>query len=361
MAKVALPTPSVGLYVDPESGLNISTNSMMKTFRRCPKQAEYKYHLRLKPKILSTPLTRGKWMHSLLEAYYKGKDWKKVHKKLTSDFNKLFDEERDKLGNLPKECEALMVGYLWHYKAHEWRVIGVEQTLETKFPDGSIFRGRYDMLIEDEYGLWLVDHKNHKTFPRFDFRLGDAQSALYLWAARKEGINVQGFIWNYLKTKPMTMPTPIQDGSRLSLTTMKNCDYPTAVRGLKAAGIALDDPRYATWLKNLKRQRYKAGRPQTSEFFQRHILEKSDAMLDRVAMEYYHTSLRMHDYDFSVSDAVERVVNRDCTYMCSYTNLCQTQLLGGNDALILRKEFKKGDPMDYYYDESPFEADKEQA
>lgn len=340
---------STGLYVDPETGKNISTNSMLKTFLRCPKQAEYKYHRRLKPKHISRPLEMGKWMHSLLEAFYKGEDWELVNKKLSVQFNKLFDEEKDALGDLPRACPNLMRSYIWHYKHHEWKVLGVEQMLETEFPDGSIFRGKYDMLVEDEYGLWLVDHKNHKRFPQFGDRMLDTQAPRYIWAARREGIPVQGFIWNYLKTKPMTKPELIQSGKRLSKTTMKNCDFPMAARALKEYG--LDITEYKPWLRQLKSQRYAHGAPQTSEFFHRVVFEFPQEQLDRIAVSAFHTSMRMHDYNFGVADAVERVPDRSCAFMCSYTAICQQELYGGNTDLILRKNYSVEDPMAYYFDE----------
>lgn len=346
---------STGLYVDPETGRNISTNSMLKTFLRCPKQAEYKYHRRLKPKQLSRPLGMGKWMHSLLEAYYKEQagmetpGWEEVNHRLSLEFTKLFDEEKDALGDLPRACPALMRSYLWHYKDHEWKVLGVEQMIECPFPDGSIFRGKYDMLIEDEYGIWMVDHKNHKRFPNFGARILDTQAPRYIWAARKNGIPVQGFIWNYLKTKPMTKPEMVLKGDRLSKTSMKNCDFPTAARALKEYGLDIEP--YKPWLRSLKAQRYAHGAPQTSEFFQRPTLEMSQEQLDRVAVSSFHTSMRMHDYDFTVTDAVERVPDRSCDFMCGYKELCQQELYGGNSELTLRKNYTIGDPMEYYFDD----------
>ena len=35
----------------------------------------------------------------------------------------------------------------------------VEFVLETEFPDGTIYRGKIDLLIENHGGLWIVDHK----------------------------------------------------------------------------------------------------------------------------------------------------------------------------------------------------------
>jgi len=239
MTAVELALTDKGLYYDKESGKRISTNSMMSTFRRCPKQAEFKYHLRLKPKLLGTPLKRGKWIHELLEYYHSGQDWRALHTKLSAKFDELMDEEKEYYGDMPTEILLIMESYIWHYKLDTWIVHEVEITLETEFPDGTIFRGKADALIENQFGLWLVDHKSHKSLPNFDYRLLDTQSALYTWAAKRSGIPVNGFIWNYLRWKPASVPTLIKDGSRLS-KVLGDTDYPTYVKGIKAAKLQSD-------------------------------------------------------------------------------------------------------------------------
>jgi hypothetical protein len=103
-------------------------------------------------------------------------------------------------------------------------------------------------------------------------------------------------------------------------------------------------------LEYLKGQRYAVGQPQTSPFFRRDILEKNDAMLDRAMAEYFHTSLRMHDYDFSSSDTVERAVGTSCKFSCSYMDLCTVELMGGNTRPLIKQNYLVGDPNDYYND-----------
>jgi hypothetical protein len=342
------------LYVD-ETGQEIVTHSMLKSFRRCPKQAQYKYVERLKPRLqTSKPLRKGTWMHFLLEEYYSGRDWKARHRELSAQYAELFDEEKEALGDLPRECARLMVSYLWHYGAnaddpfHGWEVEDVELTIETQLPNGALYRGRVDLLVRDRFGLWVVDHKNMKRIPDLTLRLLDAQSALYLWALRQEGVRVQGFIWNYLRTKTPSEPALLQDGSRLSRAKCET-DYPTLVRTIRKHG--LDPEPYRPWLATLKADRWDPDRLQTSPFFQRHILEKSDDMLDRVAMEAVHTAERMGTYDFQTTDAVERVVDRSCSWMCSYTDLCTAELFAGDAPFIRRSNYTVGDPMDYYQDD----------
>lgn len=337
------------LYTDADTGNGISTHSMMKTFRRCPKQAQYKYVELLTPRVQSKPLTQGTWMHKLEEVFYKGGDWEAEHKRLTRQFNKYFDEEKSMLGNLPDECGRMMRSYLWHYAKHKWKIHEVEFVLETEFPDGRIYRAKIDLLAEDQYGLWIVDHKWNKSLPNLDFRILDSQSALYVWAALRSGIPVQGHIWNYGVRRPPTVPKLLKDGSRLYATKI-DTDYPTLKQAIK--DYDLDPSRYEAQLATLKKYRYRPGGPQMSPFFRRNVMEKSPVMLRQVAQEAYHTSKRMHEYPFHRPNMVERVVDRSCTYMCSYVDLCTMELMGGNTANLRRQRYVTKDPM-YYYNDDP--------
>lgn len=343
------------LYVD-DAGRAISTHSMLKTFRACPQQAYYKYILRLKPQYMGRPLRFGTWMHALYEAHYKGEDWREKHKELTNQFSKLFDEEKEAVGDLPRDCYRTMISYLWHYKNDPWKVHEVEFTLEVELPDGALYRGKIDMLIENQYGLWIVDHKNHKTLPGLDFRILDAQSALYIWAALKNKIPVQGHIWNYVRSKPPSIPQLLKSGDRLSKRAV-DTDFVTFARALKKYG--LDEADYAVQLRALQAQRYVPGEIQTSSFFRRDILEKTPRMLKRVATEAFMTHKRMRAYHWDRVDAIERNVGNQCKFMCSFTDICTMELFGGNAAPLIRQKYKVGDPMDYYNDERPNEKDEQ--
>lgn len=343
-------------YIDPDTGQEIVTHSMLKSFRRCPRQFFYKYVQRLKPRVeKSRPLKMGTWMHYLLEEYYAGRDWKAKHLELSRQFRELFDEEQDALGDLPTDCKRLMLSYLWHYGAnkddpfHGWDVERTEFTIETPLGVGdAIYRGRVDLAVHDRYGRWFVDHKNMKTFPDFTFRLNDSQSGLYLWAARQEGMEVEGFIWNYLRTKAPSVPPLLKNGTRLSRAKC-DTDYPTLVKAIR--GHELDPEPYRQWLDVLKADRWQPDTVQTSHFFHRATLEKDDDMLDRVALEAAHTYARMREYDWEAMDAVERVPDRSCTFMCSFTDLCSAELFQGEAPFLRRQQFKVGDPMDYYTDD----------
>lgn len=350
-----------GLYVQ-DDGTVVLTNSMLQSFRRCIKQSEYKYYHRLKPKRMGSPLKRGSWVHELLEVHGKGGDWREHHAKLSAKFNELFDEEKDFYGDLPTEIETQMLSYFWHYKKDPWTYHESELELEAKLPNGVLLRGQVDNLIENDYGLWLVDHKTHKTIPNLKYRMLDTQSPLYIWLAHQNNIPVQGFIWNYIRWKTPTLPKLAYAGKareRLS-TAAIDTDYPTYLRGLKMLRdeYGFDykaDEGAQLKLTQLKKQRYNPEDPMTgiaSPFFQRVVMEKSDELVGRVIKEAQRTAERMNTYDFTDPDAVERTIGRHCEFMCSYSDLCSMELLGGNTAPLIKQNYTIGDPLSYYHDKA---------
>lgn len=359
------PDLTKGLYLD-EQGQVITTHSMLKTFLRCPKQTQYKYAERLKKRYATArdvPLKRGTWFHALLEEHYAGRSWKDKHRELSSRFSELFDEEKDALGDLPNECLRMMRSYLWHYGAdksdpyHGWKVHDTELTLECPWPDGEgIYRCRLDILFEDEFGLWIGDHKTHKQLPNHRQRLTDAASGLYIWCARENGLDVRGFVWNYIRTKAPTVPKLVYEGTkreRLSTAAIET-DYPTAYRAIKGyldAGHKLDPDTYRPMLRHLKSHRWEPGKVQSSLFFRRDTLEKDDAMLARVVAASMRTRDRMHSYDWEDKDSVERVTDKSCDWMCDFPDLCTAELFTGDGSQIRRKQFREGDPLDYYHEQ----------
>src|SRR3954447_2121725 len=88
------------------------SNSKANTWRRCPQQYYYKYVMKLRKKRKAIQLYRGDWLHQLLMVHYDGYDWKDRQRTLEIEFNKLFDEEKEEYGDLPKETRRIMRAYL---------------------------------------------------------------------------------------------------------------------------------------------------------------------------------------------------------------------------------------------------------
>jgi hypothetical protein len=277
------------------------------------------------------------------------------HATLSADYADLMDEEKEKLGDLPTEMRRLYNGYLWHYRRDDsWTVHEAEMKIEAELPNGMQYQGKIDMLIENDWGLWAVDHKTHKRLPSMDFRYRDKQSILYIWALRACGIPVTGFIWNYVVP---TAPAPLKftKGSknvpRRLYTKQPITDYPTALRGIKAEGLDPQDPMIRDILEPLKRVRYDPDQTQASPVFRRDILEKHDDMIERTVLEATHTAERFARYAWDNRDEVERVNDRSCDW-CSYRHLCIAELVGTNADNVRRQLYKVADPLAYYYEKS---------
>lgn len=343
----------MSIYV--EKGQEVSTHSMLQCFNRCPNKAKYQYAQRLKPRYVSTrdkPLRRGTWFHKLLEEYYAGRSWKIAHKKLCHQYDELFDEEKEALGELPNEMLSLMRGYLWHYGAnkedpyHGWRIIATELMLECKWPDGNgLYRCKIDLLAEDQYGLLIVDHKTHNEIPDHTFRLLDHASLRYLWCAQENGFDVNRFTWNYVRAKGPTKPQLAYANTKNPRLSTRNIDtdFPTFYRAIKEYG--LDPTPYKDRLKSLKAQRWNPDIVQSSPFFRRDTLDKNDDMITRVLAASMRTRDRMHGYEWDHS--TERVVDRSCKW-CEYERLCSVELFDGDADRIRRLNFKQANPLGYY-------------
>lgn len=357
----------MALYLAEDGVTPVTTQSMIKTFRMCPREAMYKYHERLSPKIASIPLTRGKWIHSCLEEHYKGGDWRVPHEQLTKKFAMLMDEEKDMLGDLPREIEILLASYFWHYgdpqvEGTEWEVLEVESMVEAMMPNGHLFRGKVDMIVRTEFGLFIVDHKTHGRLPNWEYRMLDEQSTMYTWAARQMGIPVEGFIWNYITTKSLPKYRVLKSEKAFYAQSLSSeSTYVALTRAIRAAqekygDVFLSEKKDRDAVKarlaELKRDRWEGPDVlPTSPYFRRDVLEKSDDLIDRTLKAVMRTSDTMHSYDFSDPDCVERDTKACEGFFCSFKSLSMADLVQGDSEYLKKKHFVSKDPLAYHGDE----------
>ena len=312
------------------------SNSKANTWRRCPKKFEFAYVKELEPKRKGLPLHRGDWLHQLLMTHYDGEDWHVLQKKLTQEFDKLFDEEKEEYGDLPFQTKRIFTSYLQHYKQEDagLRVVDSEIDEEVTLPNGNTFHFIIDLLIEEtDGGLWLWDHKTVKEFMPQDFMLIDSQLARYFWAAEKFGIGpVRGVMFNELITKPPTLPKLTPKTGELERRSNIVCDFYSYLAEVKRQGF---DPKdYREILLHLKRQ--------TDRWFRRTPLPRDKALTKRMMQELLWTAEEMqHAID---TQQFSRTAQKSCTWDCEFLNLCVTELMGGDISDIVKLQFQKKTP-----------------
>jgi len=314
--------------------------SRLKTFDRCPKQYEYKYVQLLQPKRHERALFLGTWIHACLETHYRDGDWKIGHQIFVNQWNKLFEEEQEALRKkgkrflppLPEVVERVMKSYLWYYRDENWTPRYVETILEVPTPliiDGTrfVFKGRLDLVIEDEEGLlWLVDHKSASNIPQpTAFHAMDPQLMLYPWAAQEQfGIEIAGVIYNYVGSKPPSVPQLNKDGS-ISRRKVKT-DYPTLLRFLKENGFNPGD------FKPVLRQLYRK-----SEFLRRYKMPREKVVTREVLLDTLSKVKRIHE-----TKRFTRTITRDCV-RCPYADLCRAELNGFETDLMRKERYTIGE------------------
>lgn len=312
------------------------SNSKANTYRRCPKRYQYKYVMGLRPKRRALPLERGSWLHALLETHYTGGDWEAVHEEKTKEFNNLFDEEREELGDLPKECKRIMRAYLRRYKVEDKFYTPVDAEIDEliELPGGDHFNFIIDLVVEDRQGyLWLWDHKTVSKFMEGDYMLLDAQLARYFWSATVMGYTpLAGVMFNELRTKAPAIPQELKNGG-VSKRANIDTDYHTYLRAVKRAGEDPDD--YADILNRLKTQ--------PERFFRRTTMPKDKALTRRTMTDLMDTLAEIKDAE--LNERFPRTVNKTCTWDCDFKDVCITEYFGADPTSLIKANFTTKDEM----------------
>lgn len=332
--------------------------SKVKMWRRCQKQFAFRYDepyapegKELVPKVLKLPLTRGTWLHALLEAYFREEagqdaDWQEVHQAYVDKFNTYFDEEKEDLGDLPSECLRIFKAYLRFYAKDEGRYI------TAKLADGSPaiefvverslgrhnqqFKGRIDRVVEDtEFGgLWIWDHKWVKSVPDTDERMMSPQSPMYVWGLYPYFDEpVRGFLFNYGRTKPPTIPQTLVRGG-ISQRKNMDTDLHTYVQALKG--------EYGADWKKAAKLMYRDTLLRLKErdvlWFRRERVPVEADRIQRCLDEF----LLSVDQISSRGDGEEapRSYFYNCKFGCEYHGLCVGEFTGLNIGPLIKAKYQ---------------------
>lgn len=308
------------------------SNSKVRTWRRCPKKYEFKYVMKLESKTKGLALTRGDWLHQMLQHHYDGEGWKPIHKELTEEFNKLFIEEREELGDLPGETSRIMHSYLrrWKKEDQQYTIIDSELDEILTLPDGDEFNFIIDLIVEDEDGgLWLWDHKTLKSFMDADFMLIDAQLARYFWGAEKMGYTpLRGVVFNEIRTKPPVVPELLKKGG-LSRRKNMDTDYFTYLDSIRQHD--LDPSEYQEELHRLKQN--------TGSFFRRTRLPRDKPLTKQQMLELKWTATEMKRAE--AHGAFPRTPEKACGWDCEFKDICIVDLMGGDISSMIKMNFNQ--------------------
>jgi hypothetical protein len=319
--------------------MNLTTRySEVKAFRRCQKLHEYAYIQRIQRVRAAAAPHRGTIIHELLNARARIRMGEKTPtpNAILAEYEKkhraLFAEERELYGeNFMPDIRRVFEGYErtwsqdgWIYEHSE---LEIETTLGPKLPN---YHGTLDKIIRTKDGRrWLVDHKSHKSIPTEEQRFQDYQMLLYVWAWNREcdsGEEIDGIIWDYLRTKAPTVPEQLKNG-QLTQRANLDSDYFTYMAELKR--LRLDPGLYAEYLKGLRQR-------SVDRFYLRVPLPKpSKAMTESVVEDFRSTTRAI-----VACKRPARTMTKDCSW-CEFYRLCTAELRGHDSNYILKSEYEE--------------------
>jgi hypothetical protein len=308
--------------------------SMVRSYRRCPKQYSYKYIENLQRKKPAPPLIRGTIIHEMLNARAivgAQRTPRKILVEYEEKYGSLFKEEQEIYGeSFMDDIRRIYEGYLRTYGGDEdIEYEASEELVSTDLTPSIRFLGHLDkrLLTKKDGRRWLMDHKTHRHIPGEEQRFSDYQILMYVWSYNREHPKdkVDGIVWDYIRTKPPTIPEVLKKGG---LTQAKNCDtdYHTYMRAIVANKLQVKD--YAEYLADLERR-------SKHKFYQRIFLPNpGKAMVEQVVKDFRETSTIMHGLS-----VYPRNPTRDCSW-CEYYRLCSAELRGLDSDFVRKTEFE---------------------
>lgn len=324
------------------------SNSKVKTYRRCPKSYEFKYVMKLEPRLKKVQLERGSWIHELLEFWYRGDDWRALHRRRTQQFYELFEEDREELGDLPSECLRIFRSYIRYWKQEDkhFNVIDTELDEIITLPNGLELHVIIDLIMEDRRTklLWIFDHKSRANFASSDSMLLDPQLTNYFDAATIMGYTpLGGVVYNEIRTKAPAIPALTAKTGQLTRRKNIDTDSYTYMSAIKSHGFEVED--YEEILRHIARNEHE-------RFFRRIKLPKDPPMLRIMRRELVQSAREIATAERRVS--YPRTFDRSCDW-CDFKNLCIAQLHGGDIKSMIRAQFRQRSREDQLEKEKPWQ------
>lgn len=226
-------------------------------FKRCRTMWDFGSKIRqnYEPYARIQPLDFGTAVHAGLEAYYNPETWGHPVAQATyalQAFYKSIQDIQQKVKFADYEIEqqfdedrelgvAMLENYFtWAPSQDNFKPIFTE--VEFKVPmsfwyNGHLidfeYQGRVDLVVEDEFGYWIVDHKTAAQLAGVDWLPLDDQCGSYAWALQKMlGLDIRGVIYSELRKKAPHPPLILKNG-QLSKNKQQDTSLEMYVKAIK--------------------------------------------------------------------------------------------------------------------------------
>ena len=205
----------------------IINQSRVAAWRSCRQRYAYKYDDGIIPKRTPRPFMFGTIVHQVLQAGIDAGDDNagfKLLEAINLKQGRMFREEREYYGEILSDITVIMDEYYDYWPKRDLQFVELEQGKHSEYTfqlelKRFIVEGTLDGIARTPNGrTWLVEHKTHSDLPSEDHRWRNLQSSVYLTAIQQLQLvkKVNGVLWNYISSKPPTVPQYLEKSHRLS-------------------------------------------------------------------------------------------------------------------------------------------------
>jgi hypothetical protein len=309
--------------------------SKVKAWRSCNKFYEFSVIRNLQAKRKPAAMFRGTILHEMLAARDIGghKAAAKIWTEYDEKYSKLFEAEREFYGeNFMGDIWRIYRGYVRTYPAgtaQTWEVFATEGLVRTQLTPKIEFEGHYDLRVFYNGRKWLVDRKTHKIIPTAEERFSNTQLLLYVEVWNRENpknSQVDGIIWDYLRTKAPTIPEKLKSGQ---LTRRKDLDTDVFTYRKAIRDNELEEEAYEYYLKELEKR-------SVDRFYQRVPLPVPSKKMTCIVVDEFIQSAEMM--------RTAKHFPRNATYTCprcEFFKLCQAELAGINAKFVEKSNYEQ--------------------
>jgi len=212
----------------------------------------------------------------------------------------------------------------------------IEQKIVLQLDTGIELACVVDLVTQDQQGLtWLWEHKSASDVPSQSHRLKDLQTLLAVAVVEQASLpdarlrQIDGIIWNYLRTKEPTKPKLLQSGQ---LSTRRDLDttWRAYLSAIREHHLNVDD--YADVQSRLRNV-------ELDKFFPRYhmpVLQQESVLLrDFISSAKALNYIYENNYGY----IPVRNVGQHCDW-CSFNKLCEAVIVGDDDEPLKRKLFR---------------------
>lgn len=322
--------------------MDTTSQSEIKLGRRCLKAHDYRYNQRIRRKKPNRPAFIGTILHEMLDALAKLRydpkatlnPWQ-VLEKYEKQYAKLFREEQEEFGDVPKMAEVIFEGYMRRWKGDGLKIEASEIEVSTPLIGKIHLKSKLDIICLDKSGRrFLSDHKFHKNIPGPEDRFSDIQTVLYFWVwnrEHKKADRLDGIMWDYGRMKAPAVPQLLKSG-KLSQRGNIDTDWHTYLQAIKEHDLRVRD--YSKMMNLL------AGKERT--FFERVFLPSPDKKLVEFVVEDAQQTVTMLRDMTKKGHAPRNMSGFNCNN-CEYRRLCEAEVRGLDAKFIRKRDYETRD------------------